>query len=40
MLHSYQYINYGSASVRLVKKEYYSNLESDTKYNSSFETDF
>ena len=38
MLHSYQYINYGSASVRLVKKEYYSNLESDTKYNSSFET--
>jgi len=39
MLHSYQYINYGSASVRLIKKEYYSNLESDTKYTSPIQTE-
>ena len=39
MLHSYQYINYGSASVRLIKKEYYSNSDSDTKYNKTFETE-
>ncbi len=39
MLYSYQYINYGSASVRLIKKEYYSNSDSDTKYTPSTQTE-
>ena len=39
ILHSYQYINYGSAAIRLIKNEFYSNDSYDVKYSKTIKSE-